>query len=94
MFDEEKEKINFSLPDSLVSEVDHFVKMQNSNREDFIKSAFQFYINHKKNIDVEETMIQGYKEMAQINLSLAELGMTYDVSSDNDEKEKIAPREY
>ena len=32
--------------------------------------------------------------MAQINLSLAELGMTYDVSSDNDEKEKIAPSEY
>ena len=42
-------------------------------------------------------MIKGYKEMGQINLSLAELGMTNEVSSkDNKDnmEEKIAQGEY
>ena len=37
-----KEKIVFTLPDSLISEVDHIVQLENSNREDFAKEAFQF----------------------------------------------------
>lgn len=35
-------------------------------------------------------MIKGYKEMAKINLSLAELGMTDEVSLDNDSAGDIA----
>ena len=34
-----KEKIVFTLPDSLISEVDHIVQLENSNREDFAKEA-------------------------------------------------------
>jgi CopG family transcriptional regulator/antitoxin EndoAI len=83
----------FTLPDSLVSEVDNIVKKENSNREDFAKAAFQFYITQKKKIDIKESMIKGYKEMGQINLSLAELGMTNEVSSD-DEEGKIAQGDY
>lgn len=94
MHNKSKEKIMFTLPDSLVSEVDHIVKMENSNREDFAKAAFQFYITQKKKIDIKESMIKGYKEMAQINLSLAELGMTNEVSSDDDVEGKIAQGDY
>jgi CopG family transcriptional regulator/antitoxin EndoAI len=39
-------------------------------------------------------MIKGYKEMGQINLSLAELGMTNDESSDSSIEGKIAQGEY
>ena len=39
-------------------------------------------------------MIKGYKEMGQINLSLAELGMTNEVSSIDSKEEKIAQGEY
>lgn len=39
-------------------------------------------------------MIKGYKEMGQINLSLAELGMTNEVSSKDNMEEKIAQGEY
>ena len=39
-------------------------------------------------------MIKGYKEMGQINLSLAELGMTNDISSDDSSEGKIAQGEY
>ena len=44
MHNKRKEKITFTLPDSLMSEVDHIVQMENSNRADFAKAAFQFYI--------------------------------------------------
>ena len=91
MHNKRKEKITFTLPDSLMSEVDHIVQMENSNRADFAKAAFQFYITQKKKIDLKECMI---KEMGQINLSLAELGMTNEVSSKDNMEEKIAQGEY
>lgn len=94
MHNKSKEKIVFTLPDSLISEVDHIVKMENSNREDFAKAAFQFYITQKKKIDLKESMIKGYKEMGQINLSLAELGMTNEVSFNDNVEGKIAQGEY
>lgn len=94
MHNKSNEKIEFTLPDSLISEVDYIVKMENSNREDFAKAAFQFYITQKKKIDFKEYMIKGYKEMGQINLSLAELGMTNDISSDDSSEGKIAQGEY
>ena len=94
MHNKRKEKITFTLPDSIMSEVDYIVQMENSNRVDFAKSAFQFYITQKKKIDLKESMIKGYKEMGQINLSLAELGMTNEVSSKDNREEKIAQGEY
>ena len=94
MHNKRKEKITFTLPDSLMSEVDHIVQMENSNRADFAKAAFQFYITQKKKIDFKESMIKGYKEMGQINLSLAELGMTNEVSSSDVDDWKIAQGEY
>ena len=94
MHNKRKEKITFTLPDSLMSEVDHIVQMENSNRADFAKAAFQFYITQKKKIDLKECMIKGYKEMGKIYLSLAELGMTNEVSSKDNMEEKIAQGEY
>ncbi len=89
-----KEKIVFTLPDSLISEVDHIVKIENINREDFAKAAFQFYITQKKKFDLKESMIKGYKEMGQINLTLAELGMTNEVSSEDNLEGIIAQGEF
>ena len=94
MNNKNKEKIVFTLPEGILSEVDKIIQMENSNREDFAKAAFQFYITQKKKIDLKECMIKGYKEMGQINLSLAELGMTNEVSSKDNMEEKIAQGEY
>ena len=54
MHNKRKEKITFTLPDSIMSEVDYIVQMENSNRVDFAKAAFQFYITQKKKIDLKE----------------------------------------
>ncbi|GAA0224395.1 hypothetical protein [Metaclostridioides mangenotii] len=95
MQDNCNEKIEFTLPDSLITEVDTIVQMENSNREDFAKAAFQFYITQKKRIFSKESMKAGYTEMGQINLSLAELGMTIEVlSSDEKDEGEIAKGEY
>jgi CopG family transcriptional regulator/antitoxin EndoAI len=90
----EKERVIFTLPDSLVNEVDKIVKTENTNREEFAQAAFQFYITQKKKTDLKEVMIKGYKEMGQINLALAELGMTSEVSSNEYCEGKIAQGEY
>ena len=85
MYDKSKEKIEVTLPDSLISEVDSIVQMENSNREDFAKAAFQFYITQKKKIHIKESMKTGYRE----------LGMTVEeVSSDDKNEGKIAQGEY
>ena len=47
-------------------------------------------INKKKKLNLKETMIKGYKEMGRINLSLAELGMTDEISLENDSKGDMA----
>lgn len=88
------EKIIFTLPDSLATEVDSIVQMENTNREDFAKEAFKFYIKQKKKLTAKESMIKGYMEMAQINLSLAELGMTNEISCNENERETVAQGEY
>lgn len=85
-----KEKIVFTLPEGILSEVDKIIQMENSNREDFAKAAFQFYITQKKKLNLKETMIKGYKEMGRINLSLAELGMTDEISLDNNSEGDMA----
>ena len=41
MSNKDKEKIIFTLPDYILSEVDEITQMENSNREDFAKAAVQ-----------------------------------------------------
>ena len=88
------DNINSAFEEKMTScvkySIDKIIKMENSNREDFAKAAFQFYITQKKKLNLKETMIKGYKEMGRINLSLAELGMTDEISLENDSKGDIA----
>ena len=54
MNNKNKEKIVFTLPEGILSEVDKIIQMENSNREDFAKAAFQFYITQKKKLNLKE----------------------------------------
>ncbi|MDR1774747.1 MAG: antitoxin [Clostridioides sp.] len=76
MQDNYEGKIESTLSDSLISEKENIVQSEKINRDDFAKEAFQFYISQKKKYCCKETIINGYMEMGNINLSLAELGMT------------------
>lgn len=75
----ETRRITVSLPNSLLEQVDIMVPMEYKNRSDFVIDAMKLFINEKKKIEIIEMLKQGYKEMSQINLNLAEMGLEQDI---------------
>ena len=64
-------KIMVYLPNNLISEVDEMLDNEVKSRSDFIVEAMKLYISQKK-VQIRKKMCQGYREMALINLSLAQ----------------------
>lgn len=77
----DSKKIMISLPDSLLKEVDTIVSMEKINRSEFIREAMKLYIRERNKMELREQMKNGYQEMGAINLTLAELGLSLDMSS-------------
>ncbi|NLM03423.1 MAG: ribbon-helix-helix protein, CopG family [Clostridiales bacterium] len=86
-------KIVISLPESLLKEVDYIVSMESTNRSQFVREAMKLYIREKNKIKMRENMKKGYEEMASINLTLAEVGLSLDMSSLEDYEAEIAESE-
>ena len=57
-------RIELTLPEGLLETVDSIAKKENITRSECIESAMRFYI--------EEREIQGYQEMAEINITISE----------------------
>ncbi len=77
----DSKKIMISLPDSLLKEIDSIVSMEKINRSEFIREAMKLYIRERNKMELREQMKKGYQEMGVINLTLAELGLSLDMSS-------------
>lgn len=75
----ETKRIMISLPNSLLEEVDGIVSNEKKNRSEFIREAMKLYLRERKKIQIREKMKNGYLEMSQINISLAEVGMEEDI---------------
>ena len=75
----ETKRIMVSLPNSLLEEVDFIVSMEKKNRNEFVKEAMKLYIREKRKVEVSEKLKDGYLEMSQINLTLAEVGFEQDM---------------
>ncbi|SCY49302.1 CopG family ribbon-helix-helix protein [Alkaliphilus peptidifermentans] len=86
----ESKRIMISLPDSLLKEIDNIVSSERTNRSEFIRKAMKLYLREKSKIELRERMKAGYQEMANINLSLAELGLSLDISSLENYEVKMA----
>lgn len=71
-------KIAVCMPDTLLKEIDDMVCHECINRSEFIRNATRFYITEMKRISIMEKMKSGYLEMSEINLTLAEIGLTAD----------------
>lgn len=74
----ETKRIMISLPNSLLEEVDNIVSIESKNRSEFIREAMKLYLRERKKIQIKETMKNGYREMSQINLYFAEMGLEED----------------
>lgn len=61
-----------SLPDSLLQEVDGVAEEKNQNRSEFIREAMKLYITELRKKEIKKEMKQGYLEMGNLNLELAE----------------------
>ncbi len=68
-------KLVVELPQSLVQEIDYFVE-NNGERDNFIKEAAKLYIYKKKRQKIRENLRNGYIEMRDINLQLADEGLS------------------
>lgn len=75
-------KIVVSVPDSLLKEVDTIVSSEHKTRSQLIREAMKLYVEHKRKRNLRDVMKKGYKEMAEINLKLAE--MCFEVDSEID----------
>jgi len=65
------QEILVSLPQSLLTEIDGFVKQENVNRDELIYQATKMFLRERKKRHIRESMRRGYMEMAKINLSIA-----------------------
>lgn len=86
----ESKRIIVSLPDSLLREVDCVVAVEKKNRSEFIREAMKLYLREMKKQEVREKMKKGYREMASINLALAELGVSVDTQALENYEAKIS----
>ncbi len=74
----ELKRIMISIPNSLLQEVDGFIAMEKLSRSQFVREAMRLYIEERKRKAVRDLMRKGYQEMAVINLTLAEEGLSAD----------------
>lgn len=74
----EVKKIAVCMPDTLLKEIDDLVCVESCNRSEFIRNAMRFYIKELKRNTTIDRMKRGYMEMAEINITLAEVGLTAD----------------
>lgn len=83
-------KILITLPEDLLREVDQFVFCENTNRSEFIRDAMRCYMKLKRKKELDEEMKKGYLEMAQINLSIANMCVEADEEELSAYEEKLA----
>lgn len=74
----DSKRIMISLPDSLLKEIDDIVCIRCNNRSEFIRNVMNSYIKEVKRTGSVDKMKAGYVEMAEINITLAEIGLTAD----------------
>ena len=86
----EVKKILISVPETLLQEVDAQVSCEQSNRSRLIQRAVRFYLSEQKKTRQLQQMKTGYREMADINLELAEICFLADCQQAESYEEKLA----
>lgn len=89
----ELRKILISLPDNLLKEVDSFVSVEKTNRSEFVREAMKLYLREKRRIEMRDRMKKGYKEMAEINIKLAEICFEADDEQQQKYEERLGEME-
>ncbi|OQB13236.1 MAG: nickel responsive regulator [Firmicutes bacterium ADurb.Bin193] len=86
----ESKRILVSLPNTLLDEVDAFVNRCGMSRSRLIREAIGEYVSHRKRLERDEKLIEGYQLMARINLKWAEMCFEADNCQQFEYEEKLA----
>lgn len=73
-------RIVVSVPAHLLREVDGLVAVERWSRSALVREAVRIYVEERKKRDMREQMKRGYREMARINLTLAEEGPVFEAA--------------
>lgn len=74
-------RIVVTVPDSLLREVEGLGALDPSKRNALILEAVRIYVEERKRRGMREQLRRGYRQMAKINLSLAEEGPVFESGS-------------
>ncbi len=83
-------KVLITVPDALLAQVDSLAGRENLNRSELVREAMKMYLQEKKRQSETEQMKKGYQEMANINLSIAELCFDAEEQAFSAYEEKLA----
>ena len=86
-------KILITLPDEMLTEVDTEVLEEATNRSKFIRTAIRSYLKSSKEERIREKLKKGYLNMAQVNLSIANMCISADSEQLEVYEEKLAESE-
>ena len=86
----EVKKILISVPETLLKEVDAQVSCEQISRSRLIQRAVSFYLKEQKKTRQLQQMKTGYRQMADINLELAEICFLADCQQAESYEEKLA----
>lgn len=83
-------KVLITVPDTLLAQVDSLASDEKINRSEFVREAMKMYIKEKQRKALREQMKQGYREMAQINLSISKMCFEAENDAFSRSEEKFA----
>jgi len=63
-------RIIITLSPKMLSELDEAAFLEKKNRSQLLREAIHYYLGERKKNLIKEQMKKGYKEMAEINLTL------------------------
>ena len=83
-----------NLSGTLCDEFDKALMKDCKKRSEFIREAIILYIEEKKKLGLIEEMKKGYKEMAQLNSELSELGLSNELSQLREYEVKLSESDF
>ena len=83
-------KVLITLPEEMLAEVDTEVLEEATNRSKFVRKAIESYLRSSKNERINEKLKKGYLEMAQVNLTIANMCIKADSDTLSAYEEKLA----
>ena len=86
-------KILVSVPKSYDEQLLKFSKKLNKSKSALVRNAIEMYIDKLKRETLNQSLKEGYIQMSEINLTLAEMYFESDIKAFSDYEEKLSESE-